>query len=865
MAGIKIHQYPLERTSFGDEDFYDIDYWDGTGYQSAKVKGSTLKSALGYSFIDIAQMISGYALAPTDAGKVITNSNTAVIRPLVINNTLSGVGNSFHIKGRVALQPLTGVNIDLPDGTTITEPLQYPCVADTHYILHRKASTGNDWVLSAINSETLSNLGSKDLAQLDLIREYEVFEDGTLKFVTNDAGNSAKLQIGENSAERFGEIELNSEVFNQTVAIQDEENNGAGVIVRVNPNEFDIDSRSDITNPATRRNRLYFSPDETILEHFEGGSLVFSRDLLGGNTFTDFNEEKQGLKYADDYSADFVDRSLVDKGYVDASSKNIGNTNLSIPSATNRTLTIPSDSDLTFVNSLRLKTTGNQSLTQFAQNFNTSVDDAEMVNNSIAPLLDNTTLDLFWKYKNNMGVVSDLFAKVDKSKVYGGTRYTLIKANGTQEYYDNLTEVRSNWVDGDTLHQFADETDITYVNNAGGVMFDIPSITWVGNGFKTKVFSVAINSTAFNVGSPKTATLLGVNLSSEGVNISNTLRVQGVLYMDFASFVRIQISDSKSSSVALSVTGTSYGGNVIPEGNAITATNPPRGIGGGGSVIGLNTSGFVTGNATNFFSGKTNYPCATNFRSSYCDFGDLAIGGGKIFDFCEIRSTRNNNGGGFDNFTARNCTIIHTPSSNTHTFWNIPVLNLINCTFISTGKLATTFGGESLIDGGYYSFGAQTELIAMNYNSVVNIRNCTIEATNANASTDCLMFTNGNATNIKINNVTFINPNGRSDIRTMPANNVEWKNCRFSKGNSHISVSSGTVADAINNNPARLTDPKGFLNNTGNGNWFMYVPMTTAERDALTNVSAGFQIINTTTNFLQVYNGSTWKDLLDLT
>jgi hypothetical protein len=320
MAGIKIHQYPLERTSFGDEDFYDIDYWDGTGYQSAKVKGSTLKSALGYSFIDIASIISGYTLAPTDAGKVITNSNTAVVRTLVINNALSGVGNTFHIKGRVALQPLTGVNIDLPDGTTITEPTQYTCIADTHYILHRKASTGNDWVLSAINSETLSNLGSKDLAQLDLIREYEVFEDGTLKFVTNDAGNDAKLQIGENSAERFGEIELNSETFNQTVAVQDAENNGIGVIVRVNPNEFDIDSREDISNSATRRNRLYFSPDETILEHFEGGRLDLSSNVIGGNTFTDFNEEKQGLKYDADYSADFVDRSLVDKAYVDANS-----------------------------------------------------------------------------------------------------------------------------------------------------------------------------------------------------------------------------------------------------------------------------------------------------------------------------------------------------------------------------------------------------------------------------------------------------------------------------------------------------------------------------------------------------------------
>ena len=321
MAGIKIHNYPIERTNFGDDDYYDIDYWTGTAYETAKIKGSVLKSALGYSFIDIATIISGYTLSANDAGKVITNSNTGVVRSLVINNTLSGAGNSFHVKGRVAIQPLTGVNIDLPDGTTITEPSQYTCEADTHYVLHRKASTGNDWVLSAINSETLSNLGSKDLAQLDLIREYQVFEDGTLKFVTNDAGNDAKFQIGENSAERFGEIELNCQVLTQNVSLQDLENNAQGIVTTVTAAEFDVDSRSDITDPLTRRNRLYFSPQQTLVEHSNFGRIVFREIPLDGeNIFEDLSPTKKGLQYNADYSADYTNRSLVDKAYVDANS-----------------------------------------------------------------------------------------------------------------------------------------------------------------------------------------------------------------------------------------------------------------------------------------------------------------------------------------------------------------------------------------------------------------------------------------------------------------------------------------------------------------------------------------------------------------
>ena len=36
---------------------------------------------------------------------------------------------------------------------------------------------------------------------------------------------------------------------------------------------------------------------------------------------------------------------------------------------------------------------------------------------------------------------------------------------------------------------------------------------------------------------------------------------------------------------------------------------------------------------------------------------------------------------------------------------------------------------------------------------------------------------------------------------------------------------------------------------------------TTSERDALSSVTAGSIIYNTTTNKLQVYNGSSWIDL----
>ena len=44
--GIKINQYALERLTFGDDDYYDIDYFDGANYQTAKILGSTIKAGI---------------------------------------------------------------------------------------------------------------------------------------------------------------------------------------------------------------------------------------------------------------------------------------------------------------------------------------------------------------------------------------------------------------------------------------------------------------------------------------------------------------------------------------------------------------------------------------------------------------------------------------------------------------------------------------------------------------------------------------------------------------------------------------------------------------------------------------------------
>jgi hypothetical protein len=44
--GIQINQYPLQATDVNNEDFYDVDQWNGTSYESKKISGATLKNII---------------------------------------------------------------------------------------------------------------------------------------------------------------------------------------------------------------------------------------------------------------------------------------------------------------------------------------------------------------------------------------------------------------------------------------------------------------------------------------------------------------------------------------------------------------------------------------------------------------------------------------------------------------------------------------------------------------------------------------------------------------------------------------------------------------------------------------------------
>tara|TARA_R110001592_G_scaffold87052_1_gene256933 strand:+ start:4517 stop:5185 length:669 start_codon:yes stop_codon:yes gene_type:complete len=76
----EIHNYTIERFTFGDDDYYDIDYWDGSAYQTAKIKGSTIKAdiqagriTVSYTF-PFADGTVGQYLATDGAGNLVWTS-----------------------------------------------------------------------------------------------------------------------------------------------------------------------------------------------------------------------------------------------------------------------------------------------------------------------------------------------------------------------------------------------------------------------------------------------------------------------------------------------------------------------------------------------------------------------------------------------------------------------------------------------------------------------------------------------------------------------------------------------------------------------------------------------------------------------
>ena len=120
MANQKIHEYPIERFVYGDDDYYDVDFWDGLVYQTAKIKGSVIKSA----------MLTGIAINLTaPSAFIVGGSPTDGTGTLTL--TGAGLANQYiRGDGTLATFPTSGgagnsVNYYLNGGTAASVALYY--------------------------------------------------------------------------------------------------------------------------------------------------------------------------------------------------------------------------------------------------------------------------------------------------------------------------------------------------------------------------------------------------------------------------------------------------------------------------------------------------------------------------------------------------------------------------------------------------------------------------------------------------------------------------------------------------------------------------------------------------------------------
>jgi hypothetical protein len=181
MANQKIHEYPLERFVYGDDDYYDIDYWDGAVYQTAKILGSTIKAA----------MLSGIAISLTAPSAFIVGGSP-VDGTGTLTLTAAGLANQYiRGDGTLATFPTSGgggnnVNYYLNGGTAAS--------VATYYQMSKTAviGTGVDFSLAGngLISQWLTDVSDPNVTEIPAGNwNFEMF------FSASSAGGVPKFYI----------------------------------------------------------------------------------------------------------------------------------------------------------------------------------------------------------------------------------------------------------------------------------------------------------------------------------------------------------------------------------------------------------------------------------------------------------------------------------------------------------------------------------------------------------------------------------------------------------------------------------------------------------------------------------------------
>lgn len=155
----EIHNYPLEIYTIGNNDYLDVDYWNGVGYDSSKIQGLNLRSSLKtgmYTMISNGTYVTG-----TGEQDILNGSYLGTLS--VPANTFVQ-GDSFRLKicGQIGAKNNDTLTIKIKSGSTIlsvSPAIVMPAISldvfelDCHFVIRQ---TGGSMVASLITNSTLT-------------------------------------------------------------------------------------------------------------------------------------------------------------------------------------------------------------------------------------------------------------------------------------------------------------------------------------------------------------------------------------------------------------------------------------------------------------------------------------------------------------------------------------------------------------------------------------------------------------------------------------------------------------------------------------------------------------------------------------
>ena len=195
-----IHNYPLTANQINDEDFYDVDFWNGLTYETRKISGLTLKTILGGANVlnDLGDVSTGLPVSPTNAddGRVLhfdINSGEWISDDIAnISNVVKNCKTSI----------LTG---SIPKGTPV-----YLAGYDNDLIVVEAADSSDPNKMPAIGiaAENLDDTNPKKVVSFGKIQglDTSLFSQGDVLYVGNGGGLTPTRPIGTSEIQRVAQI-----------------------------------------------------------------------------------------------------------------------------------------------------------------------------------------------------------------------------------------------------------------------------------------------------------------------------------------------------------------------------------------------------------------------------------------------------------------------------------------------------------------------------------------------------------------------------------------------------------------------------------------------------------------------------------